>query len=52
MMGMICLITLAIIVIIIISAMGFDKAGRFNAPKDIIPVNITKSRILEYNNYR
>ena len=45
-MGMICLITMAIIVIIIISAMGFNTNGVLNVPKDIVPVNITQ-RILK-----
>jgi hypothetical protein len=36
-MALICLIMVAIIVIVIISALGYDKEGRFNVPKDVIP---------------
>lgn len=31
-MGLICCIVLAIVIIVIVSALGYDKAGRFNVP--------------------
>lgn len=31
-MGLICCIILAIVIIVIVSAMGYDTAGRFNVP--------------------
>lgn len=35
-MGLICLIILAILVIVILSMMGKDTEGRFNVPKDVV----------------
>ena len=34
-MGLICCIVLAIVVIVIVSSLGYDQAGRFNVP-DVI----------------